>query len=1090
MPRHLVEPDEVYANVPYPHQEYSRDAKWPDIALKARQDTTKALKDGIQKNLLGWQPDSSLFRSAEADLDNESGEINSEFLEAGGLKAHASINKCTILEKGQPLNRKFPGCPAKKKALVSDWQSVLRDFVYSNSELESVLAVFVHKTVVMGVQNWSWATSTLMDMTWAILLLSWEAFQTGTLPAKRKEHKLLTQEHQVDWSITEIMPAVKEPDEEPSTLRQRYEELLNQFLLCRSQWLEEVQNLRDIKRKPKWDSLKQEAVDAAMEQDVYKFLPDAAIEEDQKQYFRAALEECVKVALMRSGGSCPLCEILEAQLKRLQDEYDQLAAKGAELDEEGESLNYMPPPPQSRRPSPPAVGRGPAKPDLAPQLEAAQKENDDLKQQLGKVRDEVEMWKRRNATVQITEADIFDDAKWARVLERWQEGQRAIVELIDLRNAPPLKPVVVVEDVVKVRTVHTTSTPSGPTAHEIQLQKDLDNANKRAQALQATIAAHAAQIDKQAALLQQLQQQEHQARAATKEVVQVVRESDPNPTFIHVDRPADNNELKAAQAREAEMQRELDRLKAELDKRDADILRLQSQQVVRQAKEVPEVETPAAEVIVKETKIEKVVVKNECNCNTAELIEENNRLKAALQKAKMKIPPLATEIEELKLKIQELKDMLLTSGIVPPELLEVMFKQLDRSYDDAKQRAEQMSLLINLLSRNMDHGDGGPTKEDPAAQLEKVLLTMPKGLEQAVQSVQALNASQFATGMDLTPPPTMPGRAPNELRAAVAGDDNGQPAQSGARVDERILISGVCSPAVPARALGNSSMRYGAESHAAAQRGAQQGSNQTASSSPSLGPSPAAGAQQGSSQAAFSSPSLGLSPPAVGSNAAAARPQSSAAGRGRKVPSRAPSRACSPSAGGGESKASSPSNGRKTLSDTHARAKLGGFGHVGEKISRVPKAESWGQPQGRISPDGDARETIENTAGVRRTPTTCSKLKANLDGTVFQEYCRTRGALEAEIKVETPARMAAKSFQLSHLLLGPLRNSLVDSEVRDNPKPLARRPGSGGSRDEDGGSYVSSRDGSRPSSVGAVCTGRSPRRPMQESESLPVLGRR
>lgn len=369
------------------------------------------------------------------------------------------------------MNRKLPNaqCPGPNQILQLEWQGALRDFLYSDRELDHIVNVFAHKCALMGVRNVNWATSMLMDLSWSISLLTWRAFQAGGLPEidtsnmmqlhytmavgagdqavgsvdqggfedtmaalgidavsgitklphgvpslgeglnTGAEPRYLGEAHPpcgppphdawcdlmggfdgVDdpgrspahspgystrgslvhsprdgrsprgrskqgpgpsragglaGAVTSGQGADAAGGASPSPIRKKtqklfqsdvngrashgkvlvgtvkdakYQELQKKFNTMREQYLKEITLLRNGKRdqSSRWTGDMAAAVDAAMDHDILVYMPEDTFEADQKPYFIAAVDECVRVAMMKFQGECYHCKHLEKQLKK------------------------------------------------------------------------------------------------------------------------------------------------------------------------------------------------------------------------------------------------------------------------------------------------------------------------------------------------------------------------------------------------------------------------------------------------------------------------------------------------------------------------------------------------------------------------------------------------------------------------------------------------------------------------------------------------------------------------------------------------------------------------------------------------------
>jgi len=117
---------------------------------------------------------------------------------------------------------------------IGNWQRCLREFMQSDARLSDLVSLYGQKFVQVG-ENKNFTLSTLTDMAWTVLVLTWEAILEQKLP-------LLNQvEH---------------------GFQKRYEDLKVQFNACRSDYLRDVSNMRDQKRAKKWNASMQSAYES------------------------------------------------------------------------------------------------------------------------------------------------------------------------------------------------------------------------------------------------------------------------------------------------------------------------------------------------------------------------------------------------------------------------------------------------------------------------------------------------------------------------------------------------------------------------------------------------------------------------------------------------------------------------------------------------------------------------------------------------------------------------------------------------------------------------------------------------------------
>ncbi|CAE8631877.1 unnamed protein product [Polarella glacialis] len=217
-------------------------------------------------------------------------------------------------EAGSPLHRRDPGPPVTSRnswGLPKDWQQAFRTYIQQDQQLSIRLDTFTQRIIkVTGGRKPSNVSSILFDVVWAVMVLSWEAMREGRLQPP--------QELNVDKGF-----------------RKRFEDLHNQFMEVRAGALQEVSNTRELRRDKVWSQKLQTSFEAALERDVFSFLPEKALAPEHQPYFKQALEECLKMAMLRGEGrppECTNCAALAARLDANKAELAQLWALKSEHD--------------------------------------------------------------------------------------------------------------------------------------------------------------------------------------------------------------------------------------------------------------------------------------------------------------------------------------------------------------------------------------------------------------------------------------------------------------------------------------------------------------------------------------------------------------------------------------------------------------------------------------------------------------------------------------------------------------------------------------------------------------------------------------
>lgn len=164
---------------------------------------------------------------------------------------------------------------------ISGWKKAMREFMREDPKLNDAVLMFTQKFVHMG-QSRNFALSTLMDMAWTVLIITWEAV------------------------IDEKLPLV---DEAERGFKEKFHEMKDQMYLLRKSYLQEISQVRDERRQNSLDAEMQvalanlEGMITEDDHNVYRFLPEDALDPDSKVYFKAAVKEHMKVALTRGAAA-------------------------------------------------------------------------------------------------------------------------------------------------------------------------------------------------------------------------------------------------------------------------------------------------------------------------------------------------------------------------------------------------------------------------------------------------------------------------------------------------------------------------------------------------------------------------------------------------------------------------------------------------------------------------------------------------------------------------------------------------------------------------------------------------------------------
>ncbi|CAK0851264.1 unnamed protein product [Prorocentrum cordatum] len=204
------------------------------------------------------------------------------------------------------------GGPLDKEDVTQNWQRVLREFLLHDGPLHKELEDSAHKFVKTGgCTNLNFALSTLMDTAWSVSVLVLEALEAKRLPA------MVTEAFSGDVSF-----------------RVRYEQLLKKFNQCRGNYLEEITSLRSVnlqKCRPG------ESLDDLYKRhlDIFHFVPESALTDDELPYFQQAVEECVRLAVLNTENPSRLQrKELEEQLASTKDQLEQAVERIHDLEDE------------------------------------------------------------------------------------------------------------------------------------------------------------------------------------------------------------------------------------------------------------------------------------------------------------------------------------------------------------------------------------------------------------------------------------------------------------------------------------------------------------------------------------------------------------------------------------------------------------------------------------------------------------------------------------------------------------------------------------------------------------------------------------
>eukprot|EP00929_Paragymnodinium_shiwhaense_P059644 TRINITY_DN29864_c0_g1_i1.p1 TRINITY_DN29864_c0_g1~~TRINITY_DN29864_c0_g1_i1.p1 ORF type:complete len:1208 (+),score=365.18 TRINITY_DN29864_c0_g1_i1:110-3733(+) len=579
---------------------------------------------------------------------------------------------------------------------------------------------------------------------------SMPAENVQTLQRKMAQVNTAAQKAQAQRQL-EKMAQAKENMMKIKSERQRFQELQKQFYECRAQWLQEVVQLREKgSRRHIWNDKLQFALDAAMEQDIIRFQPDMTFETEQRPYFKEALEECLKVALLNMQGECPLCKDLRDELRRLREELENERGKWHD-DSDGRRQKPSMPRPVPRKADPPATDAATKRTRELPDDPPAEANDGDAKAK-------VAFLYKRFQQLKVNEATVNDDKKFAEVVKRFQEGEQAIIELERLRKqlAAQQKP----DKVEKEKPLKEKAQKvEHDTSKEEALQKELNEARKRIKELEEALAALEKEMEKmrQAAKKGEPPQTVVVKERATAEAPIVINQTGNKiDAALVAEKEALEQELANARKRISELEDELEALRRELEK-----LRKQGPKTVVQTVEVAVAEERTKEVP------RPLKAKACARCA---------QLDAELEEARLKIQEQELAIEELRRQVEALRQMLIDKG-VDPDVIDAALEAVglmaflknksnvfERLYLDAMRRCDNMRVLMALLTRELaklpltkaewlQQTEGQQENTDSDKEEKDKMQPyihappgcLPESTERAVFAAAAANERQFST---------------------------------------------------------------------------------------------------------------------------------------------------------------------------------------------------------------------------------------------------------------------------------------------------------------------------------------------------------
>merc|ERR1740121_1675921 len=135
--------------------------------------------------------------------------------------------------------------------------------------------------------------STLMDLAWKVLVLTWEAILEEKLPLG---------------------------DELDKGFKDKYHKLQDQLHESRTNYLKELSRHRDERRKAAYGEDMCKAI-LEIDDEVYCFVPEDALDDVNREYFKDTLKENMKLALTRGASAAgEQLQLLTQQLRERDEE--------------------------------------------------------------------------------------------------------------------------------------------------------------------------------------------------------------------------------------------------------------------------------------------------------------------------------------------------------------------------------------------------------------------------------------------------------------------------------------------------------------------------------------------------------------------------------------------------------------------------------------------------------------------------------------------------------------------------------------------------------------------------------------------------
>lgn len=547
--------------------------------------------------------------------------------------------------------------------------------------LNDAINLFAQKFVAMG-ENRNFTLSTLTDMTWTVLVVMWEAVASG-----------------------KVQPL---GNNEVAFLQKKYEELMKRFVESRSQYLSELAALRDDKRQAHWNPHLQEAFNQLCpEEPIYKFVPEDAMDPEHRKFFKDAMEETVKLALIQGARSQMqnmedlAKDIAEdanakAELQTLLEQAEEARRKAQDLlDIERETVKKLT-----------QAGGGVVETlqdevtALKNELKQAKHREDNMREQMSDLRKEFAGDSRSNRPATTEHADA-QSQQMHSLQKQMEELQRRAAEAQERATKAEAQ-------VTKEKNAAEARAAAGASAADAATVKDA----KMVQ-LEHKLSSSEAEIERLKEELAQFRESERNSLAN-----QAAKASEPKDKKVKDDKPTKDAESvkkmnQQLQKERTERQEEVEKLKKRMALLEADLEKEKKELQVQRKKALAlagkegqdgeltpdDLALPATQHEIELEEELKVVKERETN-----LLAEIQNMGAELASANDTQKKLEAMIQEMKLKFADLEEVLRKKGVdveaVREALAEVGISQVlskelsgmnvfERLYLDAMKRIER-----------------------------------------------------------------------------------------------------------------------------------------------------------------------------------------------------------------------------------------------------------------------------------------------------------------------------------------------------------------------------------------------------------------